>query len=92
MNPRHFAIAAASLSAVALGTGACTQPAEPQADAPADTVTHTVVETREVPGPPVVIERQAPPVVVIDSNGRPSDQNSTTIRADQNGISVEAKR
>lgn len=92
MNPRHFAIVAASLAAVVLGTGACTQPAETQAEAPADTVTHTVVETREVPGPPVVIERQGPPVVVVDGNGRPADQNSTTIRADQNGISVETKR
>lgn len=91
MNHRHFAIVAASLAAVAFGTAACTQPAEPQAEAPADTVTHTVIETREVPGPPVVIERQAPPVVVIDGSDRPAD-NSTTIRADQNGISVETKR
>jgi hypothetical protein len=88
MNPRHFAIVAASFAAVALGTGACTQPAETQPD----TVTHTVVETRDVPGPPVVIERQTPPVVIVDGNGRPADQNSTTIRADQNGISVEARR
>ena len=86
MNPRHFALVAASLAAVALGTGACTQPAEPQAEAPADTVTHTVVETREVPGPPVVIERQAPPVV-IERDGNTGD--STTVRAGPDGIEVE---
>ena len=83
MKPRHFAIAPVALAVVVLGAAACTQPAEPQAAAPADTVTHTIVETREV---------AAPPVVVIDSNARPADQDSTTIRADQNGISVETRR
>tara|TARA_R110002051_G_scaffold74325_2_gene135286 strand:+ start:478 stop:729 length:252 start_codon:yes stop_codon:yes gene_type:complete len=83
MNPRHFAIVAASFAAVALGTGACTQPAETPAEAPADTVTHTVVETREAQTPPVVVEYH---------DGQPSEQDSTTIRADKDGISIETKR
>ncbi|WP_339913931.1 hypothetical protein [uncultured Brevundimonas sp.] len=83
MNPRHFAIVAASLAAVALGTGACTQPAEPQAAAPADTVTHTIVEAQPAPTPPVVIEYR---------DGQPVTQDSTTVRADKNGISIETKR
>ncbi len=77
--------AAASISALALAAAACT-PAETDADRNTDT---TIIETREVPADPVVIEREVPvagpPVVIEDRR----DGDSTTVRAGKNGIEVE---
>lgn len=84
MNHRHFAIVAASFAVVTLGAVACT-PAADETTTKNDT-THTIVETREVPAAPVVIERQGPPVVV-EREGQTGD--STTVRAGRDGIEVE---
>lgn len=77
--------AIASIGAMALAAAACT-PAETDGDG--DTDTTTIVE-REVPADPVVIEREVPvpttPVVVEDRR----DGDSTTIRANENGLEVE---
>ena len=81
---------AASISALALAAAACT-PAEDTTDAETtaeDTNTTTVIE-REVPADPVVVEREVPvptpPVVVEDRR----DGDSTTIRANEDGLEVE---
>jgi len=72
--------------AVALAAAACT-PAE--SDRTDDTETRTIVETREVPAAPVVVEREVavptPPVVV----ERDRKGDSTTVRAGEDGIEVE---
>jgi len=77
--------AVASISAMALAAAACT-PAETDADG--DTDTTTIVE-REVPADPVVVEREVPvptpPVVIEDRR----DGDSTTVRADRDGLEVE---
>jgi hypothetical protein len=82
-----------AIGALALAAAACT-PAADRTDAAdatdTDTTTHTVVETREVPSPPVVIEREVPvptPPVVVERDRR--DGDTTTVRAGQNGIEVE---
>jgi hypothetical protein len=83
---------AVSLGALALTAAACT-PADNDADTAAnetaatDTNTTTVIE-REVPADPVVVEREVPvpaPVVVEDRR----DGDSTTIRANGDGLEVE---
>ncbi|HYC98614.1 hypothetical protein [Brevundimonas sp.] len=79
---------AASIGAFALIAAACT-PADNDADtADGDTDT-TIVETREVPANPVVVEREVPvptpPVVVEDRR----DGDSTTVRAGRDGLEVE---
>jgi len=79
-------------SAVALAMAACTpaENAEPATDAAADTSgdTTTIIE-REVPADPVVVEREVPvptpPVVVEDRR----EGDSTTIRANEDGLEVE---
>ena len=84
----------ASISALALAAAACT-PAENDADTAADETaaadggdTTTIIE-REVPADPVVVEREVPvptpPVVVEDRR----EGDSTTIRADEDGLEVE---
>ena len=76
---------AASIGALAFATAACT-PADNDTDGDTDT---TIVETREVPADPVVIEREVPvptpPVIVEDRR----DGDSTTVRAGEDGIEVE---
>ncbi len=84
------------ISALALAMAACTaqNDAEPATDAAADTSgeasgdTTTIIE-REVPADPVVVEREVPvptpPVVVEDRR----EGDSTTIRANENGLEVE---
>ena len=84
MNHRQFATAAAAFAVVTLGAVACTPAADDTANS-TDT-THTIVETREVPAAPVVIERESPPVV-IEREGQTGD--STTVRAGRDGIEVE---
>ncbi len=82
----------APLSALALAMAACTPAdnAEPATDAAADTSgdTTTIIE-REVPADPVVVEREVPvptpPVVVEDRR----EGDSTTIRANEDGLEVE---
>jgi hypothetical protein len=77
--------ALASIGAMALAAAACT-PAETDADG--DTDSTTIIE-REVPADPVVVEREVPvptpPVVVEDR----SEGDSTTVRANENGLEVE---
>lgn len=81
-----------SIGALALASAACS-PAEPErTDAANDaTETRTVVETREVPSPPVVVEREVavptPPVVIERDSRR--DGDTTTVRAGRDGIEVE---
>ncbi|WP_339928864.1 hypothetical protein [uncultured Brevundimonas sp.] len=84
MNHRQFATAATAFAVVTLGAVACT-PAADESATDTDT-THTIVETREVPAAPVVIERQSPPVVV-ERDAQTGD--STTVRAGRDGIEVE---
>ena len=86
--------AAASIGALALAAAACT-PAENDADtaateaAAADGADTTTIIEREVPADPVVVEREVPvptpPVVVEDRR----DGDSTTVRANEDGIEVE---
>ena len=87
MTTRRHLTAVAALSALAFAAAACT-PADNDA-AEVDTVeTRTVVETREVPGAPVIIEREVQaPAVIIERDRRDSD--STTVRAGRDGIEVE---
>lgn len=77
--------ALASIGALAFATAACT-PAETEADRNTDTT--TIVE-REVPADPVVVEREVAvptaPVVVEDRR----DGDSTTVRANRDGLEVE---
>ena len=84
MNPRHIAIVTAAFAVVTVGAVACT-PAADETATSTDT-THTIVETREVPAAPVVIERESPPVV-IERDGETGD--TTTVRAGRDGIEVE---
>lgn len=85
-------IAVLAVAALA-ATAACTQRTEePAAAAPVET--RTIVETREVPAAPVVVEREVPvavaPPIVIDRDDR--DRDTTTVRAGQGGIEVETRR
>lgn len=77
--------ALASIGALAFAAAACT-PAETEADRNTDTT--TIVE-REVAADPVVVEREVavptPPVVVEDRR----DGDSTTVRANRDGLEVE---
>ncbi|MGV8929576.1 MAG: hypothetical protein ACOH1E_07480 [Brevundimonas sp.] len=86
MTIRHSLTTVVSIAALGLAAAACTPANTEQADANG-TETRTVVETREVPAAPVIIERevQGPPVVI----ERDPRGDSTTVRADGNGISVE---
>lgn len=77
----------ASIGVAALAAAACT-PAE--SDRTDDTETRTVVETREVPAAPVVVEREVAvptPPVVIERDRR--DGDTTTVRAGEDGLEVE---
>ena len=86
MSKSTSLFALAAVAAVAI-TAACTPAADTTADKGTDT--HTVVETREVASPTVVIEREVPGTpVVIERDGQPAG-DSTTVRADRDGISVE---
>ena len=86
--------AIASASVLALAAAACT-PAENDADTAADETAAadggdtTTINEREVPADPVVVEREVPvptpPVVVEDRR----DGDSTTIRANEDGLEVE---
>jgi len=85
---RLFALPVAA--SLAMTAGACNQqPAAPAAPAAAPE-TRTIVETREVATPPVVIERQvqSPPIVI--ERDRARDGDSTTVRAGRDGIEVES--
>ncbi|MBI2260531.1 MAG: hypothetical protein HYU62_02575 [Caulobacterales bacterium] len=84
--------AAAAIGGLALAAAACT-PADNDADTAAETAaadgdTTTIIE-REVPADPVVVEREVPvptsPVVVEDRR----DGDSTTVRANEDGLEVE---
>ncbi len=86
MITAHRLISVAALGAVAFATAACT-PADNTADRATET---TIVETREVPAAPIVIEREVAvpsPPVVIESDRREGD--TTTVRAGSNGLEVE---
>jgi hypothetical protein len=86
MTIRHRLFALTSLAALGLAVAACT-PANDDADRATDT---TIVETREVPAAPIVVEREVPvptPPVVIERDRR--DGDSTTVRAGENGIEVQ---
>ena len=86
MITAHRLISVAALGAVAFATAACT-PADNTADRATET---TIVETREVPAAPIVIEREVAvpsPPVVIESDRREGD--TTTVRANANGLEVE---
>lgn len=85
---------AAAIGGLALAAAACT-PADNDADTAADDTaaadgadTTTIIE-REVPADPVVVEREVPvptpPVVVEDRR----EGDSTTIRANEDGLEVE---
>lgn len=80
----------ASIGAAALAAAACT-PAESDRTDAADTETRTIVETREVPAAPVVVEREvavpSPPVVIERDSRR--DGDTTTVRAGKDGVEVE---
>lgn len=80
--------AAASISALALAAAACT-PADDDVDTAADGADTTTIVEREVPADPVVVEREVPvptpPVVVEDRR----EGDSTTIRANEDGLEVE---
>jgi len=81
---RLFSLTA--LGVIAFAGMACT-PADNTVDRATDT---TIIETREVPADPIVIEREVAvpsPPVVIESDRREGD--STTVRADANGLEVE---
>ena len=84
MTTAHRLLAA--LSAIAFATAACT-PADNATDRRTET---TIVETREVPAAPVVIDREVAvpsPPIVIESDRREGD--SATVRAGPNGLEVE---
>jgi len=86
MTTTHRLVAIAALGAIAFVSAACT-PADNTADRATDT---TIVETREVPADPIVIEREVAvpsPPVVIESDRRNGE--STNVRADANGFEVE---
>ncbi len=67
-------------AALVVGAVACT-PAEQQSEP--TTETHTVVERETVV--PVPVETEAPPPVVVERE----TGDSTTVRANENGIEVE---
>lgn len=86
MTTVHRLVAVAAISAIAFANAACT-PADNATDRSTET---TIVETREVPAAPIVIEREVAvpsPPVVIESNRREGD--TTTVRAGENGLEVE---
>jgi len=81
---RHPGFAAALV--LAAGAAAACTPAETEADR----TETTIIETREAPAAPVVVEREVAvptPPVVIERDRREGD--STTVRAGENGIEVE---
>jgi hypothetical protein len=81
---RLFSLTA--LGVIAFAGVACT-PADNTVDRATDT---TIIETREVPADPIVIEREVAvpsPPVVIESDRREGD--TTTVRANANGLEVE---
>ncbi|HEY1224181.1 MAG TPA: hypothetical protein VGE54_03050 [Brevundimonas sp.] len=77
-------LAAASFAVI--GLAACTQ-AEPEKTETkvVEVPGPTVVETREVQAPAVVVERDTPPVVI----ERDRRGDSTTVRAGPDGVEVE---
>jgi hypothetical protein len=83
------ATAVASISVLALAAAACTPAADNDADTTAERTDTTTIIEREVPADPVVVEREVPvpaqPVVVEDRR----DGDSTTVRANENGLEVE---
>jgi hypothetical protein len=86
MITAHRLFSLTALGVIAFAGVACT-PADNTVDRATDT---TIIETREVPADPIVIEREVAvpsPPVVIESNRREGD--STTVRADANGLEVE---
>ncbi len=86
MTTVHRLVAVAAITAIAFAIAACT-PADNATDRSTET---TIVETREVPAAPIVIEREVAvpsPPVVIESNRREGD--TTTVRAGENGLEVE---
>lgn len=86
MITAHRLISVAAFGAIAFATAACT-PADNTADRATDT---TIIETREVPAAPVVVEREVPvptAPVVIETDRREGD--TTTVRAGSNGLEVE---
>ena len=80
--------AIASIGALAFAAAACT-PADNDAETAADGADTTTIIEREVPADPVVVEREVPvptpPVVVEDRR----EGDSTTIRANEDGLEVE---
>jgi hypothetical protein len=83
MTINHRLTTLVSVAAFGLAAAACTPADNDRADS-GDT--HTVVEkTVEVPGPPVVVERDSPPIVI---DGQPTG-DSTTVRAGRDGLEVE---
>ncbi|MFN7620173.1 MAG: hypothetical protein ACOVQF_07640 [Brevundimonas sp.] len=86
MITAHRLFSLTALGVIAFAGMACT-PADNTVDRATDT---TIIETREVPADPIVIEREVAvpsPPVVIESDRREGD--STTVRADANGLEVE---
>jgi hypothetical protein len=86
MITAHRLFSLTALGVIAFAGAACT-PADNTVDRATDT---TIIETREVPADPIVIEREVAvpsPPVVIESDRREGD--STTVRADANGLEVE---
>jgi hypothetical protein len=86
MITAHRLFSLTALGVIAFAGVACT-PADNTVDRATDT---TIIETREVPADPIVIEREVAvpsPPVVIESDRREGD--STTVRADANGLEVE---
>ena len=88
-SPERLTLVA--LAVLGAAVAACT-PAEAPADKAAESTT-TVVETREVPGPTVVVEKEVPvavPPVVIERDR--DSRETTTVRAGEDGIEVETTR
>ena len=85
MARRIHLVVLSAAAAAALGVSACT----PAAETPAAEDTTTIIETREIPAAPVVVERevQTPPIIIESDRGRTDD--STTVRAGRDGIEVE---
>lgn len=83
----HVRMTAVAAAALAFGASACTPAAN---DADGDSEKTTIIETREAPAAPVVVEREVAvptPPVVIERDRR--DGDSTTVRAGRDGIEVE---
>ena len=86
MITAHRLFSLTALGVIAFAGMACT-PADNTVDRATDT---TIIETREVPADPIVIEREVAvpsPPVVIESDRREDD--TTTVRANANGLEVE---